>query len=248
MTSELRNPDFPPYVQLMVSLINFDVTLEGLESQMLSLVVSFEKAKLEEDRVEQSKEAYALIKELKELEQQVLDSLNSSVEEMLEDQSMIETLQTSREKAEIVAKNLEKVNKTTQNIEKAKSFYNPAAYRAAIMYFLVNDLQKIEYMYQFSLKWFIEIFKEELGSSSDASTISDQDRLLDIIRNFTQRLICKVCQSIFEKDKLLFTFMLAFRILEGEKLLYLPLYEFFVKGPQAVIEIKPNQENQKHEE
>ena len=242
MTSELRNPDFPPYIQLMISLINFDVSLEGLESQMLSLIVSFEKTKLEEDRIEQSKETYALVKELKELEQQVLDSLNSTVEEMLEDQKMIDTLQTSREKAEIVAKNLEKVNKTTQKIEKAKAFYNPAAHRAAIMYFLVNDLQKIEFMYQFPLKWFVEIFKEELGGNGDANSISDQDRLLDIIRNFTSRLVYKVCQSIFEKDKLLFTFMLAFRILEGEGLLYLPLYEFFVKGPQAVIEIKPNTE------
>jgi dynein heavy chain len=35
LTTELRNPDFPPSIQLMVNLINFDVTLEGLESQML---------------------------------------------------------------------------------------------------------------------------------------------------------------------------------------------------------------------
>jgi dynein heavy chain, axonemal len=247
MTSELRNPEFPPYIQLMVSLINFDVTLEGLESQMLSIVVSKEKAKLEEDRLQQSKEAVALIKELKELNQQILDSLSCSVEEMLEDQNMIDTLHTSREKAEVVANNLNKVNKTTQKIEKAKAFYNPAAYRAAIMYFLVNDLQKIEYMYQFSLKWYISIFEEELGEASDM-TISDQDRLLDIIRNFTGKLFHKVSQSIFEKDKLLFIFMLAFRILEGERLLYTPLYEFFVKGPQAVIEIKTNQEVKKNSE
>jgi len=248
LTSELRNPEFPPYIQLMVSTINFDVTLEGLESQMLSIVVSKEKAKLEEDRLQQSKEAVALIKELKEINQQILDALSCSVSEMLEDQNMIDTLHTSREKAEIVANNLNKVNKTTQKIEKAKAFYNPAAYRAAIMYFLVNDLQKIEYMYQFSLKWFISIFEEELGPRPDTSTISDQDRLLDIIRNFTGKLFHRVSQSIFEKDKLLFTFMLAFRILEGERLLYKPLYEFFVKGPQAIIEIKPSQTNNKPDE
>jgi dynein heavy chain len=104
LTTELRNPDFPPSVQLMVNLINFDVTLEGLESQMLSIVVSYEKAHLEEDRLTQSKEAFELIKELQELEQLVLDSLSCSVEEMLEDQHLIDTLKTSREKAEIVAK------------------------------------------------------------------------------------------------------------------------------------------------
>jgi len=139
------------------------------------------------------------------------------------------------------------MNKTTHKIEKAKAFYNPAAYRAAIMYFLVNDLQKIEYIYQFSLKWFITIFEEELGPDRDTNSISDQDRLLDIIRNFTRKLFYKVSQSIFEKDKLLFIVLLAFRILEGEKLLYMPLYEFFVKGPQAVIEIKQNQEQEESE-
>lgn len=247
LTSELRNPDFPPYIQLMICEINFDVTLEGLESQMLSIIVSHEKAKLEEDRLEQSKEAYALFKEAKELEQQILDSLSSSVEEMLEDQNIIDTLQISREKAEVVAKNLEKVNKTTYKIEKSKAFYNPAAFRAAIMYFLVNDLQKIEYMYQFSLKWYIDIFKEVLGAGSEA-VISDQDRLLDIIRNFTHILFYKVCQSIFEKDKLLFTFMLVFRILEAEQLLYQPLYEFFVKGPQSIIEIKGKEEEEEQKQ
>jgi dynein heavy chain len=76
---------------------------------------------------------------------------------MLEDQHLIDTLKTSREKAEIVAKNLEKVNKTAYKIEKSKAFYSPAAFRAALLYFLIIDLSKIQYMYQFSLKWFIEI-------------------------------------------------------------------------------------------
>lgn len=210
---------------------------------MLSIVVSKEKAKLEEDRLEKSKQAVLLIKELKDLNQRILDSLGSSVEEMLEDEVMIQTLQQSRMQAENVAGNLDEVKKTTQKIEKAKAFYNPAAYRAAIMYFLVNDLQKIEYMYQFSLKWFVSIFEEELGPNTDTNSMSDQDRLLDIIRNFTGKLFYKVSQSIFEKDKLLFTFMLAFRILEGENLLYMPLYEFFLKGPQDVIEIKQTHDN-----
>ena len=57
--------------------------------------------------------------------------------------------------------------------------------------------------------------------------------MLDIIRNFTYTLYRKVCQSIYEKDKLLFTFLLAFRILEGEGCLNTSLFEFFIKGPQV---------------
>jgi hypothetical protein len=61
---------------------------------------------------------------------------------------------------------------------------------------------------------------------------TDNDPLLDIIKNFTFTFYRKVCQSIFEKDKLLFTFLLAFRILEGDNCLDERLFDFFLKGFQ----------------
>lgn len=36
------------------------------------------------------------------------------------------------------------------------------AYRAAILYFVVQDLQKVNSMYQFSLSWFKQIFSKSL--------------------------------------------------------------------------------------
>lgn len=36
------------------------------------------------------------------------------------------------------------------------------AYRAAILYFVVQDLQKVNNMYQFSLSWFKQIFTKSL--------------------------------------------------------------------------------------
>jgi len=52
--------------------------------------------------------------------------------------------------------------------------------------------------------------------------------LLDILRNFTYSFYTKVCQSIFEQDKMLFTFLMVFRILEGEQCLNKKLFDFFV--------------------
>ena len=53
-----------------------------------------------------------------------------------------------------------------------------------------------------------------------------------------------MCQSIFEKDKLLFTFLLAFRILEGEKCLDDKLFEFFLHGQLAIKSDENNQDDQ----
>lgn len=40
MTTKLRNPHYPPEVCVKVSLLNFFVTPEGLEEQLLGTVVT----------------------------------------------------------------------------------------------------------------------------------------------------------------------------------------------------------------
>ena len=52
-----------------------------------------------------------------------------------------------------------------------------------------------------------------------------------MIKDFTYTLYTRVSQSIFEKDKMMFTFLLAFRILEGEGCMDQQMFEFFIKGP-----------------
>jgi len=48
MTTKLPNPHYLPDLQVKVTLLNFSVTPKGLEDQLLSDVVRFEKAELEE--------------------------------------------------------------------------------------------------------------------------------------------------------------------------------------------------------
>jgi dynein heavy chain len=43
MTTKLRNPHYPPEVSVKVSLLNFFVTPEGLEEQLLGTVVEQER-------------------------------------------------------------------------------------------------------------------------------------------------------------------------------------------------------------
>lgn len=46
MTTKLQNPAYPPEVAVKVSLLNFFVTLEGLEEQLLGSVVTQERPDL----------------------------------------------------------------------------------------------------------------------------------------------------------------------------------------------------------
>ena len=50
MTTKMANPHYLPEVCIKVTLINFTVTMEGLEDQLLGDVVGIEKSELEETK------------------------------------------------------------------------------------------------------------------------------------------------------------------------------------------------------
>ena len=50
LNTKLANPKYTPAVFGRTSIINYTVTLKGLEDQLLSVIVGFEKKELEEDR------------------------------------------------------------------------------------------------------------------------------------------------------------------------------------------------------
>ena len=60
---------------------------------------------------------------------------------------------TKKTAAEIETKVAE-AKKTSYEIDKARELYRPAAARASVLYFILNDMNKINPMYQFSLKAF----------------------------------------------------------------------------------------------
>jgi dynein heavy chain len=90
------------------------------------------------------KQALAYIKVLKELEDRILESLSRDIEGLLSDESLVVTLTESKKTSKQIGQNLQVVNKAAIVLLKSRGIYTPAATRAAVLYFLVSDLSKIE--------------------------------------------------------------------------------------------------------
>ena len=50
LNTKLANPKYTPAIFGRTMIINYTVTMKGLEDQLLSVIVGFEKRELEEDR------------------------------------------------------------------------------------------------------------------------------------------------------------------------------------------------------
>lgn len=78
MTTQKANPHFLPAVCKMVTMINFTVTFQGLQDQLLSAVVIHEKPELEQQRCTLLENISADLVTLRELEQKSLRLLQKT--------------------------------------------------------------------------------------------------------------------------------------------------------------------------
>jgi len=64
----------------------------------------------------------------------------------------VENLETTKKTATDIEKKVKEAKVTEKKINEARENYRPAAARASLLYFILNDLEKINPLYQFSLK------------------------------------------------------------------------------------------------
>ena len=89
---------------------------------------------------------------LKQLEDSLLARLSAAGGNFLGDYELVENLETTKRTAAEIEVKSKEAKVTEVEINKAREMYRPAAARASLLYFILNDLNKINLIYQFSLK------------------------------------------------------------------------------------------------
>ena len=89
---------------------------------------------------------------LKELEDSLLSRLSAAGGNFLGDTALVENLETTKRTAAEIEVQVAEAKITEIKINEAREQYRPAAARASLLYFILNDLNKINPIYQFSLK------------------------------------------------------------------------------------------------
>eukprot|EP00736_Rhodelphis_marinus_P007919 Rmarinus@m.2764 len=237
MTTKLRNPHYMPELCVKVALINFMITMDGLEDQLLGYVVAKERPDLEEEKNSLIVQSAENKKQLKEIEDKILYVLTSSEGNILDDSQAIEVLSASKVLSDEISQKQKIADETEIKINEARQGYKPVAFKASVMFFCVSELAAIEPMYQYSLVWYVNIFLQSIKDSEKSDDLST--RLDNLIEYFKYSLYQNVCRSLFEKDKLLFSFMLAIHLLRSQNKVNDEEWRFFLTGGVALDQDMP---------
>jgi len=241
LNTKLANPKYSPSVFGMSKIINYTVTPQGLEEQLLSVIVAYERAELEEQREALIQETSKNKGLLKDLEDTLLRELSNSTGNMLDNAELISVLDEAKTKAVEVEEKLKQGAITAKEINEIRNGYRPAAKRGAILFFVLSEMSAIDMMYQYSLSAYLEVFDKSLQRSIPDSFL--ETRLQNIIDELTINIYNYATTGLFERHKLLFSFQMSTKLQDAEGLLAGDQLDFFVKGNQsleAVSKAKPH--------
>merc|ERR1719359_742210 len=181
MTSRLPNPHFSPELSAKCTVIDFTVTLKGLEQQLLGRVIGMEMRSLEETMAALLEEITNNVKTLQLLDKQLLDRLSNSTGNLLDDVELIEVLANTKAKSKEVEQKLIDAGEKKAEISEKREQYRPVATRGSVMYFCMTDMtlvtnpitsQPSGWMYNCSLIQFLLNFDKSILNSEKCQPTS----------------------------------------------------------------------------
>jgi dynein heavy chain len=231
ITTRMSNPHYTPEVSTKVTVVNFTVKESGLEEQCLGIVVQAEQPSLENTKNDVIQKIATNKATIIELEDKILRMLSESKVNLLEDVALIDTLQSSKETSDEVKQALDQAEITMKKIDDTREQFRQCGRQASILFFVLNDLVKIDPMYQFSLDWYKALFQRSIEESREQMF---QDRYKSITKYHTLQVYKQACRSLFEKHKILLSMQMCIKLQMAEGVINEDEWNFFLRGGQVL--------------
>eukprot|EP00397_Hematodinium_sp_SG-2012_P000140 GEMP01000140.1.p1 GENE.GEMP01000140.1~~GEMP01000140.1.p1 ORF type:complete len:2733 (+),score=458.69 GEMP01000140.1:292-8199(+) len=211
ITTKMANPHYLPEICIKVTIINFTVTLNGLEDQLVSEVLGNERPELTEQKSKLVVQIAEDKAEIDRLEKHILHLLAESKGDILMDETLITVLKQSKETGEKCKERMTVAEEAMQKISTTTETLRPAATRASMLYFSIANMGSIDPMYQYSLDFFVGLVKLRLQNSEKSEELNHRVEIL--ISDFTNSSYFNICRGLFEDHKMVFSFLITAQIL-----------------------------------
>jgi dynein heavy chain len=212
---KLINPHFSPELAAKTTIIDFNVTISGLEQQLQGIVVSKEQKILEETLKNIMADITKNKNSLVQCQKDILDNLNKPGN-LLENAEIIVVLNNSKIRSEENNKKIKEAEDKKEDINLKRLKYLPVATRGSVLYFSIVDIQEISKMYSTSLQQFTDLFEYSIANAIPNN--HTETRVKNIVQKLSDQVYKYVNRGLFERDKTAFILIVCFKVLTVERI------------------------------
>ncbi|KAG9314682.1 ATP-binding dynein motor region D5-domain-containing protein [Chiua virens] len=242
-----RDPsvEFSPDICSRVTFVNFTMTRSSLQSQSLDQVLKVERPDTERKRTDLMKAQGEFRLRLRTLEKLLLQALNESTGNILDDDKVISTLETLKREAAEITRKVEETDIVMKEVEQVTAEYLPLAQACSSVFFILEQLNLANHFYQFSLRFFLDIFDYVLHHNPNLKNVTDYNRRREILLSDLFLIVYKrTSRALLHRDHVMLAVLLAqvkLRCVEdiADEL------EFLLESGQGIVG-KPNSSSAEH--
>ncbi|KPM05539.1 dynein heavy chain, cytoplasmic-like protein [Sarcoptes scabiei] len=206
-----RDPtvEFPSDICSRVTFVNFTVTRSSLQAQCLNQVLKCERPDIDEKRSDLLKLQGEFHVKLRRLEKSLLQALNDVKGRILDDDSIISTLENLKHEAADISKKVEETDRVIAEVDAVSQQYNPLAQACSSIFFTLEGFNQVHFLYQYSLQFFLDIFTDVLSNSVQNHISDHNQRLTAITRKLFEVVYLRVTRGTLHQDWLVFALLLG---------------------------------------
>ncbi|KAK4163181.1 dynein heavy chain, cytoplasmic [Cladorrhinum sp. PSN259] len=207
-----RDPSatFAPDICSRTTFVNFTVTQSSLQTQSLAEVLKSERPDVDERRSNLIKLQGEFKVHLRQLEKRLLQALNESRGNILDDDNVIETLETLKTEAAEISAKMSNTEGVMAEVEEITLQYNIIARSCSAVFAVLEQLHYLNHFYQFSLQYFLDIFHSVLHGNPHLANETNHNLRRDIIvKDLFVTTFKRTALGLLQKDRITLAMLLA---------------------------------------
>lgn len=198
-----------------VTLVNFTVTPDSLQSQSLSNLVRSIKPELEKQREALMKMQGEQNVKLRELEDKMLATISACEGSILDDDRVVEGMEVLMKEGTQVEEQISKSEEVMKQVHLAVARFEPFAEICRKIFVLLASLRDLSFLYEFPAKMFMSILEVCLESKSGTADMDEGQRIGLLKTSLFQEVAGRIARGLLIDDKIVFSILLA-RLNKGD--------------------------------
>ena len=207
-----RDPsaNFAPDVCSRTTFVNFTVTQSSLRTQSLNDVLKAERPDVDKRRTNLIKMQGEFNTNLRQLEKRLLQALNESRGNILDDDNVIQTLETLKKEAAVISRKVSETEGVMAEVERITEDYSRIANACSSIFATLEQLHHLNHAYRFSLQYFTNIFSHVLNRVKSLTNQSDyRARGEVILKELFVETYRRTSLSLLQQDRITLAVLLV---------------------------------------